>query len=143
MALDSLISGAATRLSVTDPVSGVIDLGDVESFHAREESSIEPQILMNGRVRVPKLFKWWAGMIEMYRTNANFDRYLADQAARYYSSLNEVLANMHHTITEADGTVTQYQYEGTQFLLEDGGTYSGSTIVRYRISFICRDRIIL
>jgi len=143
MALDGLISGASTRLVISDPVEGVIPILYLKSFSAHEGSRIVPDILMDGTVRLPKLFETWHGDITLARGNAVFDSYIARQAALYYTTQNEVLANLYQTITEQDGSTTQIQYNRVQFVIENAGDFSGAEIVNYSISWIAANRQVI
>lgn len=138
--LDGLTSGASVRISISDPVAGIIDLGKIVSFTHKEDASIPGKPLMDGTILIPKFREGYSGNITAERTNNAFDLYTSIQDERYYNGLDETLCTMIVTISELNGALTQLTFIETQLVATHLGDYQGQDTVRFEISFKSRFR---
>ena len=135
MPLDGLTSGIDHKLTFTD-INGVEQFALIESFTSKEDATTDKLIQMDGNVRHPKFHQGWSGSFVLQRNSSFTDAYFAAQEASYYIGLDQVPATITETITENDGTVSQWQYTGVILTLEDAGSYSGTEIVKQSVSFM-------
>ncbi len=137
MAVDGLISGIDSKITFND-VNGVQKFVILENFTSKEDAVILKEISIDGVPRHPKLHQGWSGSFTLQRTNDVMDRYIALQEAAYYQGIDQVPMTITQTITEVNGSVSQYQYTGVVIALEDAGNYSGTEIVKQRVTFMAR-----
>lgn len=132
--LNGLTSGIDHKIVFTD-INGVESFAVVESFNSKEEAAVIKTIGMDGTIRFRKLSQGWSGSVTLQR-NSNFtDAYFAAQEVGYYLGQDQFPITITETITENDGTTSQYQYTNIVLVLDDAGMYSGTDIVRETFSF--------
>ena len=134
MPLDGLTSGIDHKLVITD-INGVEQFALLESFTSKEDATVDKQIQMDGNVRHPKFHQGWSGSFVLQRNSPVTDAYFAAQEASYYLGLDQIPATITETITENDGTVSQWQYSQVVLTLDSAGNYSGTEIVKQSVSF--------
>lgn len=135
MPLNGLTSGIDTVVTFTD-LNGVQQFAIVENFTSQEDATVGKEIAIDGTVRHPKFHQGWSGSFTMQR-NSNFtDAYFAAQEATYYLGGDQIPVTINQTITENDGTVSQYQYTNVVLKLDNSGNYSGTEIVKEQVSFM-------
>lgn len=135
MPLNGLTSGIDHKITITD-VNGVEQFSIIESFSSKEDATTDKIIAMDGTVRHPKFHQGWSGTFVLERNTPFTDAYFAAQEASYYLGADQIAATITETITENDGTVSQWQYTGCVLTLEDAGSYSGTEIVKQSVSFM-------
>jgi len=139
MPLDGLTSGIDHKITITD-INGVQQFSIIEDFSAKEDAPISTQIAMDGQVRHPKFHQGWSGSFTLQRNTPFTDTYFALQEASYYLGADQIPATITETITENDGTVSQWQYSQVVLVFDDAGTFSGTDIVKQRVSFMAARR---
>ena len=135
MPLNGLTSGIDTRISFID-VNGVEHFALVESFTSKEDATTDKLIQIDGNVRHPKFHQGWLGSFVLQRNSSFTDAYFAAQEASYYLGIDQIPVTITQTITENDGSVSQWQYTQCVITLEDAGNYSGTEIVKQNVSFM-------
>lgn len=140
MPLDGLTSGIDHKITFTD-INGVENFALIESFTSKEDATTDKLIQMDGNVRHPKFHQGWSGTIVLQRNSNFIDAYFAAQEASYYAGLDQIPVTITETITENDGTVSQWQYQQCVLTLDDAGSYSGTEIVKERMTFMASRKI--
>lgn len=135
MPLDGLTSGIDHKITFTD-VNGVENFALLENFTSKEDATVDKLIQMDGNVRHPKFHQGWSGSFTLQRNSPFTDAYFAAQEASYYQGLDQIPVTISETITENDGTVSQWQYSGVVLVYENAGNYSGVEIVKQSVSFM-------
>lgn len=133
--VNGLNTGIEHKLTFTD-LNGVKNFVIIESFDSKEDAQTVKTIAMDGTIRFKKLSQGWSGSFVLQRTNNVMDNYIALQEASYYQGLDQNPITISETITEIDGTISQYQYTNVVLTMDDAGQWSGTEIVRQRISFM-------
>lgn len=140
MPVNGLSSGIDHKLVFTD-VNGIQQFVIIENFTAKEDAVMDKVISMDGTVRHPKFHEGWSGSFTLERSNNVMDNYIALQEASYYQGTDQLPITITETISEPNGTTSQYQFTGVVITMEDAGNWSGTEIVRQRISFMASRRI--
>lgn len=83
----------------------------------------------------------WDGTISIERTDSNVDDYIATLESNYYAGVNIAAAQITETITEVNGSTTQYRYTGVMFKLDDGGAFEGDKTVKQKLSWCASKRL--
>lgn len=139
MAADGLASGIDNKISMSD-ANGIQRFQLIESFTLKEDATIDKKIAMDGTVRHPKFHQGWSGSFMIQREGDFTDAYFASQEANYYLGSDQIPITITQTITEANGTVSQYQLTGVVLTFENAGNYSGTEIVMLSVSFMAARR---
>lgn len=142
MPANGLNTGIDHKIVFTD-ATGVLQYAILESFSAKEDATTDKVIAMDGTVRHPKFHQGWSGTFVLQRDGNVMDRYIALQEASYYRGVDQIPMTITETITEADGSVSKYQYTNVVVLLGDAGTWSGTEIVKQSISFEASRKVLL
>lgn len=135
MPANGLNTGIDVKITFTD-ASGVQNFAILESFSASENANAPEHVAIDGTTRFPKFHLGWKGTF-VYQRNSNvLDQYIALQESQYYLGADQLPGTITETITENDGTVSQYTYSNVVLILEDAGTWTGTDIVKQTFSFM-------
>lgn len=134
MPLDGLTSGIDTKITFTD-INGVETFALLESFTSKEDATVDKKVQIDGQVRHPKFHQGWSGSFSIQRNSPFQDAYFAAQESGYYLGLDQIPVTITQTITENNGTVSQWQWSQVVLVFENAGTYSGTEIVMQNVSF--------
>src|ERR1700679_4233390 len=129
MAANGLSTGIDHRLTFTD-ITGVQNFVIIENFTAKEDAVIGKEIAIDGTVRHPKFHEGWSGDFTLQRSSNVMDNYIAIQEAAYYQGIDQLPVTITETITEPDGTVSQYQYTNVVVMMNDAGNWTGTDIAK-------------
>jgi hypothetical protein len=140
MPANGLNTGIDHKIVFTD-INGVRQFIIIENFTSKEDAVMDKVVAMDGNVRHPKFHEGWSGSFTLQRTNNVMDNYIALQEASYYLGTDQIPMTITETITEPDGSTNQYQYTNVVVALEDAGNWSGTEIVRQRVSFMASRKI--
>lgn len=140
MPLNGLSSGIDHKLTFTD-ANGVQNFTIIENFTSKEDATTDKLVAMDGTVRHPKFHQGWSGSFVLERNSNFMDNYIAAQEAAYYQGLDQINLTITETITENNGTVSQYQYLQVVIYLEDAGNWSGTEIVKQSASFVASRKV--
>lgn len=135
MPLNGLSSGIDSKITFTD-INGVQNFTIIENFTSKEDATTDKIVAMDGSVRHPKFHQGWSGSFTLERNSNFMDNYIAAQEAAYYQGLDQIPVTITQTITENNGTVSQYQFTQCVLYLEDAGNYSGTEIVKQNVSYV-------
>lgn len=140
MPVNGLTSGIDTKITFTD-ANGVQQYALLENFTAKEDASIGKEIQINGQVLHPKFHQGWSGSFRLQRNSPFTDAYFATQESSYYLGLDQIPMVITQTITENNGTVSQWQYTNVVLNFDDAGNFSGTEIVKQGVSFMASRRL--
>lgn len=140
MPLNGLTSGIDNKLTFRD-TSGILRFVQIESFTSKEDARTDKVIGMDGNVRHPKFHQGWSGSFVVDRTSNVMDNYIAFQEASYNLGLDQLPVTITQTISESDGSVSQYQYINCVLTMDNAGNYSGSEIVKQNFMFESSGRL--
>lgn len=77
----------------------------------------------------------WKGSFKVDRLDSSVDNYWAQFEADYFSGKATTAGTIAEIITEADGSVTEWRYDGVVLHLEKAGDWSGDKKVEQTVSF--------
>lgn len=140
MPLNSFSVGRDISLDITGP-NGPLLFSQITSFHRKQDSTDQKIKSLDGVTRHLRFFDGWSGDFEIERQDPTIDRYFSQLEANYYQGLNELPVTITETITEVDGSISQFRYVQVLLKLEDAGTYKGDASVHMKVSFVAARRI--
>lgn len=138
--LDGLTSGQSSTVTWTD-IDGNKKFEILESFTFRENSNISDETAIDGVTRHPKFYMGWHGSAVYQRGSSALDDYFASQERNYYLGGDQINMTITQTIKEVNGSTTQWQFTGVVLMMEDGGSFSGTAIVKQSISWKANRRM--
>jgi hypothetical protein len=74
------------------------------------------------------------------RMDATLDDFWAKWEDNYYNGIDQPRGTITETITEANGTVSVYRYEGVSFHLTDAGNKQGEKTINQTLTFTASRR---
>lgn len=134
--------GKDVLLDITLPNNQVLQVSYITAFTAKQNTKELDSKGLDGINRLSSLPDTWSGDFSVDRANSNLDDYFAAVEAGYYSN-NGVLnaVRITETISEANGVITQYRYDGVALSYTDAGNYAGDAYVKQKISWKASKRI--
>lgn len=140
MPVNGFTVGRDVSLDIIGP-SGPLRFSLITGFMAKPDITDQKIKGLDGITRHVRFPDGWSGSFDIERENSLVDDYFAELEANYYAGLNEKSCTITETITEVSGAVTQYQFVGVLFKLDDAGDYKGDATVKQKLSFVSSRRL--
>jgi hypothetical protein len=128
---------------VIQTATGPLQLNKITSFKSKQEVTDVRVKRLDGITDHVRFFDGWSGSFDIERQDSIVDRYFAQIEANYYAGLNEQPAQIYETIQEANGSVSQYRYEGVLMSLSDAGNRAGDATVKMSLNFVGSRRVLV
>lgn len=77
----------------------------------------------------------WSGDFGVDRIDSTLDDYFAAQEDNYWQGGSQDTIYIQQTITENDGSVTQYRFDGVTLELTSGGTWKADERVQQKVAY--------
>lgn len=110
-------------------------------FDAMQETKEVTSHGLDGVNRFAELPAGWKGTIDMDRSDSTIDDYFAQAEADYYLGKIVQPATITETISEANGSVSQYRYIGVVFKFKEAGKKKGDDKVAQSIAWSASKRL--
>lgn len=140
------VNGFTVGRDVTITISGpgntsiVIPANQVTSFDAKPGKREVWSRPLNQPPMPVYMPDGWRGRVTIDRTDATLDTFLANLEQSFWQGQNQLAGSVLETITEDDGSVTQWQYPQAMFWVDDPGTYHADGIVQQHLEFCAGQR---
>lgn len=133
--------GKDVSLDITLPDNSILRVNITTSFTSKQNTKELDSKGLDGINRLVSLPDTWSGDFSIDRSTSRLDDYFAAVEAGYYvnGTLNAV--RITQTITEGDGTITQYRYDGVALSYADAGNWSGDAYVKQKLNWRASKRI--
>jgi len=119
---------------------GVLLSSLLTNFKSKQRTSDKTVKGLDGIMRPLFLPDGWEGNFEYERGSSDLDDFIASLEADYYAGDAITGATILETITETNGLVSQYRYEGVVFKLSDAGEWKGDSSVKMTLEFSASKR---
>jgi len=139
MALTTFSIGRDTQLVIMGP-SGRIDLNHVTGFESRQLTAPVRVSRIDGTQLATELPKGWEGTFEVERGTSTLEDFIASLENGYYAGTPLQQSTMYQYITEADGSVSTYQFIGVVFKLASAGVWKGDASVKQKLDFFATQK---
>lgn len=139
MALTSFSVGKDTQVVVMGP-NGRVDLAHVTAFESRQLTQSVRVSRIDGVHLGAELPRGWEGSFEVDRGNSTLDDFISWWEQQHYNGAMPAACTMYQYVTETDGSVSTYQYDGTVFRLANAGTWKGDAAVKQKLEFYASRR---
>lgn len=140
MPINGFSVGRDNSITINTP-QGIIAPGLITKFDAKQEHTTKKVKGMDGIVRNVVFPDGWNGTVEIDRQDATVDSFCAATEAAYYAGQNIATSTITQSITEVNGTVSQYQYVGVNFEFSDMGSWQQDDTVHQKLTFHAQQRI--
>lgn len=131
--------GSDARFDIVTP-TGTLSLPTLLSFEAKKithKTKVNP---LNGLPINLQFNDGWEGTFEVARADGTIDDYFAAVEAAQAAGANLAAGTIHQTITNPDGSTSQYMFTGVQLYYDDAGTYHALNDVKQKVSFLAQGR---
>lgn len=121
--------------------SGPLNLSLITEFQSKPDTTTQKVKGLDGITRPLRFFDGWSGKFMVDRQDATVDSYFAQLESDYYAGVNEQPASLTETITEVDGSVSQFRYLNVLLTLDDAGGWKSDATVKQTLSFMAARRL--
>lgn len=136
MPVNSFNVGRDVSFNIYDTNSqSIVSFSIVTGIDRKAEMSEVKVKGIDGIVRHAFIPDGWRGTIEVDRADASVDNWFAYLEELYFSGRNVLGGNIQETITEVDGSISQWIYDRVAFKLTDAGAFKGDSAVKMKIEF--------
>jgi hypothetical protein len=112
----------------------------ITKFDATTDTSHEARKGLDGVTRNAVFPNGWKGSLEIDRMDSTVDDFWAQYESDYYAGLNLLPGTINETISEANGSISQYRYEGVMFELKDAGSREADKVIKMKLDFYASRR---
>lgn len=120
--------------------AGKLRIPKIMSFDSKPQVSTQKITPLNGITDELQIPTGWHGTITAERMDATLDDFWAKWEDNYYNGIDQPRGTITETITEANGTISVYRYEGVSFHLTDAGNKQGEKTVNQTLSWTANRR---
>jgi hypothetical protein len=114
---------------------GRIDLANITSFTAKQETAMVKVDRLDGVQLMAELPKGWSGTIEVERGNAAIDTFFTLLEASWIDGGVYTVSTLFQYVKETNGSQSTFAYDNVGLKLDDAGDYKPDAAVRQRLSF--------
>ena len=139
MSLTAFSIGKDTQLVVMGP-NGRLDLSHVTGFESRQLTQSVRVNRIDGTQLGAELPRGWEGSFEVERGNSVLDDFISWSEQQHYDGAMPQASIMYQYVTETDGSVSTYQYDGTVFHFANAGVWKGDAAVKQKLEFFATRR---
>lgn len=139
MALTAFSIGKDAQLVVMGP-TGRVDLSHVTSFESRQLTQSIRVNRIDGTNLGAELPRGWEGSFEIERGTSVLDDFIASIEQQYHDGRPPSPSVMYQYVTETDGSVSTYQYDGVVFKLANAGVWKGDAAVKQKLEYYATRR---
>lgn len=134
MGLTTFSIGRDTQLVVIGP-SGRVDISHVTGFESRQLTAPIRVSRLDGSQLGAELPKGWEGSFEVERGTSALDDFIYSVEQGFYNGAGAQSGTIYQYVTETDGSVSTYQFDGVVFKLVSAGVWKGDASVKQKLEF--------
>lgn len=134
MGLTSFSIGRDTQLVIMGP-NGRVDISHVTGFESRQLTAPIRVNRLDGHQLGAELPKGWEGSFEVERGTSALDDFISAIEQGFYNGAGNQSGTIYQYVTETDGSVSTYQFDGVVFKLVSAGVWKGDASVKQKLEF--------
>lgn len=139
MAISVFSIGRDTQLVVIGP-HGRVDLSHVTAFESRQMTQSVRVNRLDGNHLGMELPKGWEGSFETERGDSVMEDFIARMEQDFFNGSMSAHGTMYQYVSEADGSVSTFQYDSVVFRLVNAGHWRGDAPVKQKLEFFASRR---
>ena len=117
-----------------------VDLTHVTGFEARQQTHALRVDRLDGVFMAAELPRGWDGHFDLDRGSSAAEDFVAGLEQGWFSGGQLAGGTLYQYITEADGSVSTYQYENAVFKMSQAGQWRGDGTVKQKLEFFASRR---
>ena len=121
--------------------NGPLTLSGVTSYSVKKKNTMLTSKRITGRLHHGVIPDGWELTIQLDRKDSTVDRYFAARDADYYNGVNVQSGTIYETITESDGTNTQFRYTEVVLQFDGAGDWKGDAYIPITIMAMATERL--
>jgi hypothetical protein len=122
------------QLTIMDSSFGTVTINGIIRFEAKPAVVKLKSVGIDGRIRYRYVPDGHELSFEIDRQDPTYEQYFAQKEANYYAQLSPAAIFVTWTISNLDGSVSQYQYSDMDAAPEDDGTWEGQAKVTQKFT---------
>lgn len=126
--------GRDISLNVTT-ANGPLTINKITGFSTKQEATKSKVKRLDGTTETLRFFDGWSGSFDIERSDSIVEDYFIKLEASYFAGTNEVPGTILETITNPDGSTSQYRYENVILTLDNAGDWKGDASIKIKVSF--------
>lgn len=126
---------------ITSTGSLNIPAAAITNFGVQPVTEQESRIGMDGVTRPLVVPTAWKGSFDVDRMNSSVEDWWASVEAAYFAGQNINSGTITETISNPDGSISQYRYTGVMFDLQDLGSREPTKVIKQKLSFVASRRM--
>ena len=134
MGLTTFSIGRDTQIVIMGP-NGRVDISHVTAFESRQLTNPIRISRLDGSQLGAELPKGWEGSFEVERGTSALDDFIVAIEQDFYNGVGFQAGTLYQYVTEADSSVSTYQFDGVVFKLASAGSWKGDTSVKQKLEF--------
>ncbi|GAA5265096.1 MAG: hypothetical protein ACP5M1_00290 [Acidiphilium sp.] len=139
MPYNSFSVGNDCQLVVMGPF-GRVDLAYVTGFEVNQVTQSVRVDRLDGIQLGAELPRGWQGGFSLDRGSSAADDFIAQIEQAYFAGQAIAPGTLYQYVTETDGSVSTYQFDGVVFKLSSAGVYRGDMPVAQKLEFFASTR---
>jgi hypothetical protein len=142
MAVNSYTIGRDVTVTLAGPggTTTVIPSTAITKFDAKPQKREEWSRPLNLPPQPLYMPDGWKGNLEVDRQDATLDTFQSNLEATFWAGQNTLSGTVLVSVTEVNGAVTQYRFDGCMFWVDDPGSYNADNKVTQRLEFCAGTR---
>lgn len=120
---------------------GLVRFSNVTDFSAKQISTAIESKGLDGINRFGEIPSGWEGSLTIDRANVNMDQAFSYLEGLYYAGQNVPASTIQETISEPNGSISQWRYWGVAFKYDDHGSWKGDAKVEQKLSWKASGRV--
>jgi hypothetical protein len=126
--------------TVVSPDGTIINSAKITEGTVKQKTKQINSRPLNGPPVYAEIPDGWEGHVKLDRFDNSIDAAFANNEQLYWTSNALLSFAIVQTIENADGSISQYQFNQCACKLDNAGDFKGDGKVEYQISFICGRR---
>jgi hypothetical protein len=139
MGITAFSIGRDTQIVLMGP-SGRIDLNHVTGFESRQITSPVRISRLDGTQIGAEIPKGWEGSFEVERGDSALEDFVSTLEQNFYNGVSLSPGTLYQYVTEVDGSVSTYEFDGVVFKLTSAGIWKGDSSVKQKLEFFAARR---
>ncbi len=127
--------GRDIRLDINLPNGGVLTIPEITDVEYKPANHIDSFNLINGKPVHNVIPQGGSGTINLKRVDSTLEDFQAAFEANFYAGSAQLQGVITVTISNGDGSISEYQLQGVVLHIEDFGNWKGETAVSQRMGF--------
>lgn len=129
----TLSIGRDIAVNCTLPGGGQLQIAGITEFDRKPKQKKLESHALDGITRTATIPGTWTLSFSIDRNNREIDDFFSAVEEAYFQGQTVENVTVLETITEPDGSISQYRYEGVSLHFEDAGNWKADSYVKMKL----------